>query len=203
MNEKTKDYRTLLRHLVGLQQKLIKVFEKEVKILPLLPTFPEKLRSKLKRTIKPKNSISQILRAWPVDVPIMPLVTWVSPRKGVVTLEGKHWFFDIHGQTQVTFIGLPADLDIEIFSSLQAGNSDILINLTGCGPNVEVQYLQGDRTDSFNVWSVFIFAGSIGSNLSNLSQKEHEVFLEQLGKEGFINSLMIGREQHFVLSNED
>ncbi len=181
------EYRKLLRRLVSLQEKLIQVFERNVQAIPLLPGFPDEFRSQLEGVIKPDHSITQILHEWPNDTTAIPLFAWVKPIKGVVQLEEQSWLFEVHGASQVSFSGLPTGLDTEIMEHLKSGKTDILIGRQAQGGlSVEVEYLQGGRTDGVSAWSVSVFASSSPSPLSELSRSDHEHLLEELVTEGFL-----------------
>ena len=187
MDEQAREYRTMLRRLVNLQQQLIQVFEKEVEVLPPQPDFASGFGDELADVIRPELPISEILRAWPANVDTVPLVAWVKPRKGVVQFQGRDWLFDIHGCAQVSFVGLP--------SKLQGG-----------GPNVAVEYLEGGRTDGISGWSVLLFTGGAGlvrPKAGDLSESDHQRLLEELVREGFLvpgPRPLVGRTRYFVLA---
>jgi hypothetical protein len=189
MQEQTKEYYVLLRRLVDLQKKLIRAFETEIKIVPLSLAFPGEFRGQIEGIVTPGRPISQILRDWPDGIAILPLHAWVKPRKGIVQLEGQNWLFEVHGSSQVSFIGLPSGLDMDIIKCLKSGQTDVLTDVQGCGPQVEVMYLKGGRTDGVSAWSVWSFMGSeaVAHPQGDVSsQSDHQRLLEELAREGFL-----------------
>lgn len=183
MQEQVKEYHVFLRQLVDLQQKLIQAFEAEIKIVPLSLTFPGEFRSQIEGIVRPGRSISQVLRDWPDEITILPLHAWIKPRKGIVQLKGQNWLFEVHGSSQVSFIGLPSGLDMDIIECLKRGQTDVLTDVQGCGPQVEVVYLKGGRTDGVSAWSAWSFIRSkavvrLQGDVS--SQSDHQRLLEKL-----------------------
>jgi hypothetical protein len=201
------EYRALLVQLVSLQRKLVQVFERNVQVIPLLSGFPDELRSQFEDIIKPGHSITQILRGWPNDTAAIPLFAWVKPIKGVVQLEEQSWLFEVHGASQVSFSSLPTGLDTEIMDHLKRGKTDILIGKQAQGGlRVEVEYLQGGRTDGVSAWSVFVFAYSSPPPLSELSRSDHEHLLGKLVTKGFLlpwPHQPAGGDRYFVLAEEE
>lgn len=204
--QEQKEYLALLKELVGLQLKLARTFEAEVTVMPLSSDFPVDIRDKLKNVIKAGLSVSQVLSAWPDGVGVVPLRIWIKPTRGTIELEGRNWFFDVHGLMQIYFLGLPSELDTNVLESLKTGKSDAFVTSPGYGPNVEVQYLKGGRVDSVSAWSVSLFAESIGSSLGNLAQSDHEAFLKQLVDEGVLFTWPLStsdRDCFFVLAESE
>lgn len=187
MTVQIEEYRALLRELVNLQRKLIQVFEAEVRVVSSLPPiFPKDTQAKLEDLIKPERTISQILRAWPDDVGFVTLHLWVRPRMGVIQCEGQNWLFQLHGSIQVAFTGLPSELDIEVLESLKQGKSEVLTDLQGLGPIVDIRYIKDGRADGVSPWTVSLFAESVGSKASDLSTADHERLMEKLVKDKFL-----------------
>jgi len=184
-----REYRELLRLLVNLQQKLIYAFEGEVEVVLPPSTFPDELRHQVEHVIRPGLSISQVLCDWPDDVVILPLHLWARPRKGVIQLEGREWLFEIHGSLEVSFGGLPPGLDADTIEHLKMGETDVLDGMQGCGPQVEVKYLKGGRTDGVSAWSVFSFARSkplADLEGAGISESDHQCLLKRLVEEEFL-----------------
>lgn len=187
--QKQEEYHKLLRQLVNLQQKLLQVFETEIEVVPP-PGLLEKLAGgKLKDIIIPKYSVTEILGAWPEKIPVLPLVTWIVPRVGVVELEDQNWFFNVHGCLEIQFVWLSPQLDQMVLSTLKAGRMDVLKNLPEYGPEVEATYFGRGRTDGISAYSVHIFAASTGSIFGHLSEEEHKSLLEEMVEQGIIEHL--------------
>jgi hypothetical protein len=133
----------------------------------------------------------------------VPLFVWVRPRIGVVRLEEQPWLFHLHGSSQVSFMALPSDLDRQVIEVLKEGRLDVLDDLQGGGPSVEVVYLDGGRSDAMSVWSVSVFAQSFRPSASALAESDHERLLEDLAGEGFLlpwPDSPAGGDRYFVLA---
>jgi hypothetical protein len=203
MQEQIEEYRVLLKQLVSLKQKLVQVFEAKVEVSPLPPDFPDELRRVLKHVVIPGRSVTQVLQLWPTDIGIVPLFVWVGPRTGIVRLEEQNWLFHLHGSSQVSFSGLPSNLDMQVIEALEEGKMNTLVGSQGGGPNVEVVYLKGGRSDVVSAWSVSVFAQSIRSSVSALFQSDHELLLEDLVREGFLlpwSDPLEGGDRYFMLA---
>lgn len=196
------EYFLLVKHLVNLQQKLIQTFEMKAQVSPRLLDALPKLRDKLKNVIKPGQAISQIFSIWPDDIGVLPLIAWVKPNRGFVQFEHQNWFFNLHGQVEISFLGLPSQLNLNVEDFEESTVIDRLRNLPG-GPSVEVEYLRGGRTDGVSAWSMLVFSQSIGSKISDLSQSDHERLLEELVRSGFLYlwpTISVGQGDYFVLN---
>jgi hypothetical protein len=187
MPEMVETYYALVRQFVDLQQKLFQAFELELEIVPFPANFLDQFwEGKLKNIIKPEYSVSQILRAWPDDVSWLPLVAWAQPRVGVLQLEGQNWLFASHGLMDVEFTNLPPELDVTILESLTEGRMEALLGIPIKGPVIDTAYFEEGRTDGVLTRSVYVFAQSVDSIISDLSEEDHRYWLEQLVKEGLL-----------------
>jgi hypothetical protein len=147
--------------------------------------LPDRFR-RLETIITPGRPISHILRAWPSDVPLVPLSTWVRPRVGILQLEERHWLFNIHDSIEVQFVGLPAELKEAVVEALRAGTMDAIQDLPGCGPIVEATYFGMGRNQGVTTWTVHESAQSTGFKAGNLSISDHKNSLDELVRDGFL-----------------
>ena len=100
-------------------------------------------------------------------------------------------------------MALPSDLDRQVIEVLKEGRLDVLDDLQGGGPSVEVVYLDGGRRDAVSVWSVSVFAQSFHSSIGSLSQSDHERLLADLVRQGFLlpwPDTPAGGDRYFVLA---
>lgn len=197
------DYRDLLKELVRLQKILIGAFESVVEIIPL-DDLPDAF-SQLETIVQPKFSISDILSAWPQDIPFIPFLAWVRPRVGVFQVEGNDWMFNIHGAMEVQFVGLPPGLEQTKLDPLYEGAMEVLLDIPGCGPVVESKYYEMDRVYGLTVWSAYEFIKSVNSQVKSISLSDHESLLEKLVQEKFLVSCsgsVLG-VTYFVLADDE
>jgi hypothetical protein len=202
MQEYLEEYRTLLKRFVDLQQKLTEAFELAIEIVPP-SNLPDPFR-KVESIIKPECSISEILDAWPSNVPLFPFLVWVRPRVGVLQLEDNNWMFNIHGAMEIQFVGLPPELEKTKLESLQKGEMDVLRTVPGCGPVVESTYYEVGRVYGLTAWSALVFVQSVDSRMSALSLSDHENLVEKLVQEEFLISYpehTLGGP-HFILAED-
>jgi hypothetical protein len=187
MQNKAENYHILLKQLVNLQKRLLQVFETSVEVVPPPVEFLDRFEAgKLKNAIIRDLSITEILRSWPVGISVFPLVTWVRPRKGIVELERQIWFFSVHGHLEITFIRLPVEIEEEKIKALRSGEVEVLLGLSGLGPEIEAAYFGKGRKDGVSVQAMYLFARSSNSQLTDLSEGEHEELLEELVRQGFL-----------------
>ena len=187
MRQELEEYHQLVLRVLNLQKKLFQTFEETVEIIPF-PGFLELGEFEgLKDVLKPKYTVSEILHNWPDDISILPLVTWVGPRKGVFQSDGKNWFYNIHGFLEVQFVCLPSNIEDSILKRLKAGESDAMLDLQECGLEMETSYFGNGRTDGVFDQLMHVYTSSIGSTFSTLSEKEHQKLLIELVKENVLH----------------
>jgi hypothetical protein len=199
MQEHLGEYRILLKRFVDLQQKLVEAFESAVEIVPP-SNLPDPFCG-VESIMKPEYSISEILRTWPSSVPVLPFLVWVRPRVGVLQLEDNNWMFNIHGAMEIQFVGLPSELEETKLESLHKGEMDVLLNIPGCGPVVELMYYEMGQVYGLTTWSAYGFVQSVDSPMGTLSLSDHGTLLKKLVREGFLISHTSG-DSYFTLATD-
>ena len=186
---------------MNLQRKLVRRFESEAEIVSLSSRYPPVFgenQAKYEALIKPGRTVSQVLCTWPVDLPwLLPLQLWVRPREGVVQVEGQHWLFQLHGSVEVSSKGLPPGLGTKALELLKEDKREGLTDLRDMGPTIEVTYAKEGRTDSVKSWSMYLFAQSLHSKASDLTQSDHRRLLEDLAR----GSLLLPWPSHNLRSS--
>jgi hypothetical protein len=181
LEQQIEQYLRLLKALIDLQQKLVSTLEAVVKFEPI-PEYCAEF-------VDPQRTISEIMRDWPDRIMFPHLFQWIKPSQGIIQLQESYWHFYLHGVSDVRFRQLPSNLDIEVLQACREGRTDFLSSLfSTLTPDttserlleVDVTYVTKGRTDSVRAWAVYLFAQSLGGNLSWLNQQQHQELLEKL-----------------------
>src|SRR5260221_4834151 len=61
-----------------------------------------------------QHSIEAQIKAWPDETFLLPLASWIEPRKGVLEVDGSIWEFVLHGIQDISFIERETKQDVTI-----------------------------------------------------------------------------------------